>query len=259
LSHGLDKNLRAIAGEGSLEDIVFKLIQTANSQGWVEDLVRAARKSNPKNRRLRDLVMGIQRVNIQGNKELLNIPVVGNEASEQGLNYTELRDFLINQQFYKADYETARLMLLAARRESEGGFELDDVLNFPVKDLATIDKLWLSRSNGKFGFSVQKQILMELRKGNRSRTVKESFIKALEWREETPICYELRAVKGHLPIAVYEKLLEKDKFLAAQIKAQIHNEKLFDREIKNIFGEEDFENKEGIWERVMSFSKVEVG
>ncbi|MBE8990044.1 effector-associated domain EAD1-containing protein [Nostoc sp. LEGE 12450] len=49
LSFGLDKNLRAIAGEGSLQDIVFKLIQTANSQGWVEDLVRAAFDSNPGN------------------------------------------------------------------------------------------------------------------------------------------------------------------------------------------------------------------
>lgn len=56
LSFELDKNLRAIAGEGSLQDIVFKLIQTANSQGWVEDLVRAARDSNPGNRRLTAIV-----------------------------------------------------------------------------------------------------------------------------------------------------------------------------------------------------------
>ena len=49
LSFELDKNLRVIAGEGSLQDIVFKLIQTANSQGWVEDLVRAACDSNPGN------------------------------------------------------------------------------------------------------------------------------------------------------------------------------------------------------------------
>ncbi|BAZ47577.1 hypothetical protein NIES4103_01780 [Nostoc sp. NIES-4103] len=55
----LDINLRVIAGEGSLQDIVFKLIQTANSQGWVEDLVRAACKSNPKNPRLRAIVEGL--------------------------------------------------------------------------------------------------------------------------------------------------------------------------------------------------------
>ncbi|MCW5317712.1 CHAT domain-containing protein [Nostoc sp. KVJ3] len=55
LSFELDKNLRAIAGEGSLQDIVFKLIQTANSQGWVEDLVHAAYNSNPGNPKLRTI------------------------------------------------------------------------------------------------------------------------------------------------------------------------------------------------------------
>ncbi|MHC5861642.1 effector-associated domain EAD1-containing protein [Nostoc sp.] len=59
LSFELDKNLRTIAGEGSLQDIVFKLMQTANSQGWVEDLVRAALKSTPRNPRLRAIAEGL--------------------------------------------------------------------------------------------------------------------------------------------------------------------------------------------------------
>ncbi|BAZ22277.1 hypothetical protein NIES4073_31590 [Kalymmatonema gypsitolerans NIES-4073] len=52
LDFELDKNLNVIAGEGSLQEIVFKLIRTAESQGWLLDLVRAARKSNPGNPRL---------------------------------------------------------------------------------------------------------------------------------------------------------------------------------------------------------------
>jgi|GEM_PF-2286787 len=59
LTFELDKSLRAIAGEGSLQDIVFKLIQTANAQGWVEDLIRAAYKSNPGNQRLRIIVVEV--------------------------------------------------------------------------------------------------------------------------------------------------------------------------------------------------------
>lgn len=59
LSFELDKNLRAIAGEGSLQDIVFKLIQTAEAQGWVEDLVRAACDSNPGNPRLSAIARGL--------------------------------------------------------------------------------------------------------------------------------------------------------------------------------------------------------
>ncbi|MDF5722032.1 MAG: SUMF1/EgtB/PvdO family nonheme iron enzyme [Rhizonema sp. PD37] len=49
LDNELDKNLRAIAGEGSLQDTVFKLLQIANAEGWVEDLVRAARDERPGN------------------------------------------------------------------------------------------------------------------------------------------------------------------------------------------------------------------
>lgn len=52
LLHELDKNLREIAREGSLQDIVFQLIQAANSQGWVEHLVRAAHDENPGNQLL---------------------------------------------------------------------------------------------------------------------------------------------------------------------------------------------------------------
>ncbi len=51
----LSKNLDAIAGGNSLEDIIFNLIKTVDSEGWIEDLIRAARKSNPGNKRLRDV------------------------------------------------------------------------------------------------------------------------------------------------------------------------------------------------------------
>jgi hypothetical protein len=52
LSFELDKNLEAIAGEGSLQEIIFKTIQTAEAEGWIEDLIRAARRANPKNSKL---------------------------------------------------------------------------------------------------------------------------------------------------------------------------------------------------------------
>jgi len=55
LSFGLNKKLRAIAGEGSLKDIIFKLIETAEAEGQVEDLVRAARGVNSGNPLLIDI------------------------------------------------------------------------------------------------------------------------------------------------------------------------------------------------------------
>ena len=56
LSFELDKNLNAIAGGDSLKDIVFKLITTAEAENWVENLINAARKSNPGNQLLKDIL-----------------------------------------------------------------------------------------------------------------------------------------------------------------------------------------------------------
>jgi hypothetical protein len=45
----LGHNLDAIAGGNNLQEVVFDLINTAESQGWLEDLIRAAIESNPGN------------------------------------------------------------------------------------------------------------------------------------------------------------------------------------------------------------------
>ncbi len=55
----LNKNLRAIAGEGSLQEVIFKLIQVANAEGWVEDLIRAACNSNDGNQLLKTVAAGL--------------------------------------------------------------------------------------------------------------------------------------------------------------------------------------------------------
>ncbi|GJD22640.1 hypothetical protein RIVM261_075960 [Rivularia sp. IAM M-261] len=55
LSFELNKNLNVIVEGGSLQNIVFQLITTAESEGWVQDLVRAARKSNPGNSNLKNI------------------------------------------------------------------------------------------------------------------------------------------------------------------------------------------------------------
>ena len=49
----LEINLDEITKDSDLQDIVFNLIQTAESQGWLLDLVRAACNSNPGNPQLR--------------------------------------------------------------------------------------------------------------------------------------------------------------------------------------------------------------
>ena len=54
LRYQLGKNLEAIAGGDSLKTVVFNLIETAQAQGWIEDLIVGARKENPGNPNLAD-------------------------------------------------------------------------------------------------------------------------------------------------------------------------------------------------------------
>ena len=61
-----------------------------------------------------------------------------------------------------ADLETWELMKKLTKREQEGWLRLEDLKNFPRQELRKMDQLWVKYSNGKFGFSVQKQIWLEL-------------------------------------------------------------------------------------------------
>ncbi|MEM7617462.1 MAG: effector-associated domain EAD1-containing protein [Pseudomonadota bacterium] len=54
LSFELDINIDTIAGS-SLQDIVFKLIKKLKSENCIEDLINAARNSNPGNTKLKDI------------------------------------------------------------------------------------------------------------------------------------------------------------------------------------------------------------
>jgi len=81
--------------------------------------------------------------------------------SAQGVDYTRLRDLLAAGKWKEADQETRKVMLKAARRETEGYFTKESIDNFPCDDLRTIDQLWVKYSQGRFGFSVQKKIWLE--------------------------------------------------------------------------------------------------
>lgn len=82
--------------------------------------------------------------------------------SAMGVDYTRLRDLLAAGKWQEADEKTLKVMLKAARREKEGYFTYESIENFPCDDLRTIDQLWVKYSQGRFGFSVQKKIWLEV-------------------------------------------------------------------------------------------------
>src|SRR5689334_16391566 len=51
----LNRNLAALAKEGGLEDVAFELIERAESEGWLEELVTGAMAANPGNELLREV------------------------------------------------------------------------------------------------------------------------------------------------------------------------------------------------------------
>ena len=72
--------------------------------------------------------------------------------------YEKLLNYLASASWQEADKETYRLMITTVGKEEGQWFDRADLENFPCEDLLTIDRLWVKYSNGKWGFSVQKQI-----------------------------------------------------------------------------------------------------
>ncbi len=99
--------------------------------------------------------------------------------------YAQLATYLATHQWRKADEETLQVMLQVGGRESQGYLGVDDIRNFPCDDLLIIDNLWVQFSQGQFGFSVQKQIWLEV--GGRLEGEHRSFIGAVIERIPTPI------------------------------------------------------------------------
>ncbi|MEH2347858.1 MAG: GUN4 domain-containing protein [Nostoc sp.] len=84
-----------------------------------------------------------------------------NLSSEKGVDYTKLRDLLAAGNWKDADLETYQVMIEALGNKWMRYEELQ-LLNFPCTDLCTIDRLWVKYSNGRFGFSVQKEIYLSV-------------------------------------------------------------------------------------------------
>jgi hypothetical protein len=93
--------------------------------------------------------------------------------SSQGIDYRELERLLKTKEWLKADKLTHELMRkvdkltyelmqkVTSRKVHRHPVTIDEK-SFPCEDLLTIDQLWVYYSNGKFGFSIQKKIWLDL-------------------------------------------------------------------------------------------------
>ncbi|MGH8003002.1 MAG: caspase, EACC1-associated type, partial [Brasilonema sp.] len=132
-----------------------------------------------------------------------------NLSSEKGVNYTQLRDLLAAGEWKEADYETYLVMLQAVGRKENDYIREEELLNFPCTDLRTIDQLWVKYSNGRFGFSVQKEIYLSVGgkpDGKYYQEAWEKFGDRVGWRVKkswiaySEVTLDTTAPLGHLPL-----------------------------------------------------------
>ncbi len=80
------------------------------------------------------------------------------QAQLQDKRYKKLEALLRAGQWKAADEETYELMIRTVGKEPGERFVIEDLRTFPCEDILRIDRLWEENSNGRFGFSVQKEI-----------------------------------------------------------------------------------------------------
>ncbi len=124
--------------------------------------------------------------------------------SECGIDYSPLQHLLATQDFEASDRMTLQKMCEIAGTQAvkRKWLYFTEVDNFPVTDLQTINKLWLVHSEGKFGFSVQREIWLGLGKNWDNLWVKIGWKKGNNWtRYPQEFTWDLTAPKGHLPLS----------------------------------------------------------
>jgi hypothetical protein len=138
------------------------------------------------------------------------MPISQNLKTESA-DFTELDRFLAQGKWQEADQETGKVMLKIMGREKEGWLTEDNCKNFPREDLKIIDDLWVKYSNGRFGFSVQKQIWIKCggKVGVYDYDVWIKFADRIGWRQGgdwlgdwlsySQLTFTINAPQAHLP------------------------------------------------------------
>ncbi len=157
---------------------------------------------------------------VQINTFRWGIPIKTYQANQSWENppitkadYTKLQQLLAAGQWKEADGETRNKILEVAGKQKEGWPDYKDIENFSCPDLRAMDRLWVKYSNGRFGFSVQKQIYQSLggskeydaqvwaRYGEaigwNQKGEKEKWVWL--WLEYSQLTFNTNALKGHLP------------------------------------------------------------
>lgn len=123
--------------------------------------------------------------------------------SDQQIDYLPLENLLAAQNFQEADIVTLQKFCelagpIAMRRK---WVYFSEVNSFPVADLQTVDRLWQVYSEGKFGFSVQRELWFGVSRNWDRLWPKIGWKDGRTWtRYPGGFTWDLSAPRGHLPL-----------------------------------------------------------
>ena len=124
--------------------------------------------------------------------------------SEREIDYQPLQQLLAQQDFQGADVVTLQKMceLAGSAAVERKWIYFTEVINLPVTDLITLDRLWLMSSAGKFGFSVQRRIWLSVGKDYTKLWNKIGWKSGNSWtRYPKEFTWDFSAPEGHLPLS----------------------------------------------------------
>ncbi|MGF1479205.1 MAG: GUN4 N-terminal ARM-like repeat domain-containing protein [Cyanophyceae cyanobacterium] len=124
--------------------------------------------------------------------------------SERNINYQLLQHLLIQQDFQAADSLTRQQLceLAGEAAKKRKWLYFTEVEQFPIADLRTIDRLWWTYSEGKFGFSVQRQLWLAVGQDFSKLWPKIGWRTGNRWTQyPNEFTWNLSAPRGHLPLS----------------------------------------------------------
>ena len=124
--------------------------------------------------------------------------------SSMGVDYTQLQKLLAQQDFQAADKLTTEKLceLAGVGAVKRKWIYFTEVEQLPQVDLQTIDALWLLHSEGKFGFSIQREMWLSLGKNWDKFWPKIGWKEGNNWtRYPGSFTWNLTAPRGHLPLS----------------------------------------------------------
>jgi hypothetical protein len=125
-------------------------------------------------------------------------------TSEKNIDYSDLQELLINQNYQEADALT-RVKLCEIVGQTailRKWVYFTEIEKIPVVDLQLIDLLWQVYSEGKFGYKIQRQTWLSLGKDYAQLWEKLQWKSSNKWTKyPQEFIWDLSAPTGHLPLS----------------------------------------------------------